>query len=147
MPPARAVIIGLLIGALPGLFLRSLIRVVDDHPREQRLSPAVVIKRTLPAGHVLTMDDVGLESRPEALVTASVVKPQDVSYVVNQTLLVPLAEGDLLPWSVFEAMATIEGRPPARELIDACRAEMTRRQVPAAPASVSGLRAALVEAR
>jgi flagella basal body P-ring formation protein FlgA len=146
MRPALAVLLGLLIGLVPGLFIRSIIRVIADHPRGLTLTPVAVTTRALPAGHVLTMDDVMHASLPDALVTASILKPQEVSYVVNQKLLVPLAPRDPLPWAAFETMPSIEGNRPAQELIDACSAEMERRKVPAAPSSVAALRTAILEA-
>lgn len=141
MQPARAVVIGLLLGALPSLFIRSLIRVVDNHPRDLgHLTVVVVTSKALPAGHVVTMDDITQATIPDALATASLVKPDSASYVVNQKLLVPLAARDPLPWAAFETVGTIENQRPAQELVDACSAEMKQRKLADAPDSVAALR-------
>jgi hypothetical protein len=146
MHPVRAVIIGLLIGVIPSLLIRALIVVLGDPPTGLPMVVVVVTSKPLPAGHVLTMDDITQVSIPESLVTVSLVKPQDASYVVNQKLLVPRAARDPLNWADFETMATLGAKQPARELIDACGAEMKRRRLAEAPDSVAALRAAVMEA-
>ena len=143
MPPLRALVIGLLIGSIPSLFIRTLIVVMGKRPTGLPMEVVVVTSKALPAGHVLTMDDITQMAIPESVVTASLVKPQDASYVVNQKLLVPLAARDPLAWAAFDTMGTIEGQRPAQELIDACGAEMKRRKLAGAPESVSALRAAV----
>jgi len=41
---------------------------------------------------------------PEQFVTSSVVKPDAVSYVLNQKVLVPIQAGDMLLWTQFETL-------------------------------------------
>lgn len=143
MRPVLAIFIGLVIGALPALLIRTGIRVMaelSDRPVGVNLFPVAVTARALPTGGVVKMNDVSQRSIPDELVTRSIVKPDGVSYVINQPLAVPLANGDPIPWHAFEALATIEGKRASQELIDACSAEMARRNVVRAPASVAELR-------
>ena len=72
-------------------------------PNPDALVPIVVAARDLPAGAVLTFDDIAQRSVPARWVTSSIVKPDSVSYVVNQPLMLPLLEGDPLLWSFMEA--------------------------------------------
>ncbi|MDP1830277.1 MAG: SAF domain-containing protein [Archangium sp.] len=63
------------------------------------LVPVVIAKRDLAPGTVLTMDDVDQRSVPEVIVNASIIKPDAVSYVINQPLLLPVAGGEPLRWA------------------------------------------------
>lgn len=63
------------------------------------LVPVVIVRRDLAPGTVLTMDDIDQRSVPEVLVNASIIKPDSVSYVINQPLLVPVAAGEPLRWA------------------------------------------------
>ena len=145
MRPAAAIVIGLLLGSLPALFIRAAIKI--DRPVGVTFAPVVFAAKPLATGAVLTMDDISQRGVPEALVTAGVVKPSEASYVVNQPLAVPLAKGDPLPWLAHEALGSIEGKRPAPELVDACTAELTKRNVATPPPTVAELRAAILGGR
>jgi pilus assembly protein CpaB len=150
MHPARAVIIGLLLGVLPSVFLTAAIRVTAERanrPENVRLAPIIVTANALPTGKVVGMDDVTLRSVPETLLTGSHVKPDSASYVINQALAVPLAKGDIIPWYAFDTVPTLDKQRPSTELVEACSAEMTKRKAAAAPATVAELRAALLGAQ
>jgi pilus assembly protein CpaB len=64
--------------------------------------PVTVAAVDIPEGTVVTTEMIAQRSVPEQFVTASVVKPDSASYVVNQKVLVPLQAGDPLMWSQFE---------------------------------------------
>jgi pilus assembly protein CpaB len=66
------------------------------------LVPVVVAAVDISDGTVVTMDMISQRSIPEGFVTASVVKPDSATYIINQKVLVPLQAGDPLLWSQFE---------------------------------------------
>ncbi len=66
------------------------------------LVPVVVAAVDISDGTVVTLDMISQRSIPEQFVTASVVKPDSASYIINQKVLVPLQAGDPLLWSQFE---------------------------------------------
>ena len=66
------------------------------------LVPVVVAAIDIAAGTSVTMDMISQRSVPEQFVTASIVKPDSASVIVNQKVLVPLRAGDPLLWSQFE---------------------------------------------
>jgi len=72
------------------------------------LVPVVVATVDLSEGTVLTMDMVSQRSIPETFVTSSVVKPDSVTYVVGQKVMVSLQAGDPLLWSQFETSRAAE---------------------------------------
>lgn len=63
------------------------------------LVSVVIARRDLAPGTVLTMDAIDQHSVPEVLVNASIIKPDAVSYVINQSLLLPVAAGEPLRWA------------------------------------------------
>ena len=67
------------------------------------LVPVVVAAVDITENTVVTMEMISQRSIPEQFVTASVVKPDSASYIVNQKVLVPLVAGDPLLWSQFES--------------------------------------------
>ena len=72
------------------------------------LIPVVVAAVDISEGTVVTMEMISQRSIPEQFVTASVVKPDSASYIVNQKVLVPLQAGDPLLWSQFETTRAAE---------------------------------------
>jgi Flp pilus assembly protein CpaB len=62
----------------------------------------VVAAEDLPAGVVLTMERITQREVPRSAVTASFVKPDSVSYLVNQSTRLPILKGEPLLWSFFE---------------------------------------------
>ncbi|HVG57193.1 MAG TPA: SAF domain-containing protein [Hyalangium sp.] len=71
-------------------------------PHPDALVPIVVAARDLPAGTVVTFDDLLQRGIPARLVTSSIVKPESASYVVQQPLMLPLLAGDPVQWSFFQ---------------------------------------------
>jgi Flp pilus assembly protein CpaB len=69
------------------------------------LVPVVVAAVDITEHTVVTMDQVSQRSMPEQFVTASVVKPDSASYIINQTINVPVQAGDPLLWSQFDTTA------------------------------------------
>jgi pilus assembly protein CpaB len=63
------------------------------------LIPVVVLARDVPAGAVVTYDDLSQRSVPEHLVTSSIVKPDSASHLINQPLKHALQAGDWVRWS------------------------------------------------
>lgn len=145
-----AVFIGLVLGIIPAALIRAAIRVQAEfaaRPAGVSLVPVVVTKSAMRTGQVVTMDDVTIRSVPETLVTASLVKPDSASYIVNQPLAVPLAPGEPFRWAAIETVATIEGQRPPEELLAACGDEMKRRAWPAVPETLAALKASFPEAQ
>ncbi|MFO0594942.1 MAG: protein kinase [Myxococcaceae bacterium] len=68
---------------------------------EERL-PVVVAAHDLPAGTVVTADMLMQRQLPRQFATTSIVKPDALSYVLGQKLLVDVQAGDLVLWSQFE---------------------------------------------
>lgn len=73
-----------------------------DARKGWNLVPVVVAAVDIPDGTLVTMEMISQRSVPEQFVTASVVKPDSASYIVNQRVNVPLNAGDPLRWSDFE---------------------------------------------
>jgi Flp pilus assembly protein CpaB len=71
-------------------------------PNPDALVAIVIAARDLPAGTVVTFDDLSQRSFPARLVTASLVKPESASYVINQPLKLPLLTGDPVQWEFFQ---------------------------------------------
>ena len=91
------------LGLLAGLVAYWAIRKQEqDVRRGWNLVNVVVASQDIREGATVSMDMMSVRSIPEQFVTASVVKPDSVSYVVNQKVLVPLQAGDPLLWTQFE---------------------------------------------
>ncbi len=67
------------------------------------LVPVLVAATDLAEGTEVVVDQMAQREVPSKFVTASVLAPESMSYVVNQKLLVPLLAGDLLLWSHFNS--------------------------------------------
>ena len=66
------------------------------------LVPVVVAAVDIKAGAVVTLEMISQRSAAPALATSSVIKPDSVSYIVNQKVRFPVLAGDLMLWSFFE---------------------------------------------
>ncbi len=64
--------------------------------------PVVVAAIDITEGTVLTMDMISSRGVPEQFVTASVIRPDNASFIIGQRVTVPLQAGDPLLWSQFE---------------------------------------------
>ena len=76
--------------------------------RAWNLVPVTVAAHDIPAGTLVTFDMLSSRAVPDQFITASVVKPDSASYVVNQKILVPVQAGDPLLWTQFEMAAATE---------------------------------------
>lgn len=70
--------------------------------------PVVVAAVDLAEGTVITMEMISSRPMPEQFVTASVVKPENASFILGQRIMVPLQAGDPLLWSQFETTRAAE---------------------------------------
>ena len=96
---ALTLVLGCLGSALGYVYVK---RTVANAKRGWNLVPVVVAAADLAENTVVTMDLISQRSIPEQFVTASVVKPDSASSIVNQKVLVPVQAGDPLLWSQFE---------------------------------------------
>jgi hypothetical protein len=67
---------------------------------------------------VLTFDGISQRAVPEALLTKSVVKPDEAKYVVNLPPNAPALAGDIVRWGQFSGAAVSKNK----EASDACTA-------------------------
>jgi pilus assembly protein CpaB len=86
----------------------ALRRQAENNRKGWNLVPVVVAGVDISEGTVVTIEMVATRSIPEQFVTASVVKPDSATYIVNQKVLVPLQSGDPLLWSQFETTKAAE---------------------------------------
>jgi len=97
------------LGLLAGLVAYWAIRKQEEDVRRGwKLVNVVVASQDIHEGASVSMDMISVRAIPEQFVTASVVKPDSVSYVVNQKVLVPLQAGDPLLWTQFETTRAAE---------------------------------------
>lgn len=67
------------------------------------LVPVVVAAVDLRAGTVVTMEMISQRSIPEQFATASMVRPDSASYLVNRPTRLPLHAGDPVTWPMVES--------------------------------------------
>ncbi|MFT3712109.1 MAG: protein kinase [Archangium sp.] len=94
---AVAAAVGLLF-AFPGKLQPTLQRLTAS----EDLVPIVTADRDLEEGTVISMEMLTQRVMLSHNVTSSIVKPDSVSYIVGQKLLVPVQKGDALLWSQFQ---------------------------------------------
>jgi Flp pilus assembly protein CpaB len=126
--PGSSFLLGLVLGGCAGFVLATLIagglgylvvkQKLDDVRRNWTLVPVVVAGVAMPEDTTVTYDMMAQRSVPEQFVTASVVKPDSASYIVNQRLRVPVQAGDMLLWTHFETLRrpTVPGMVARRDL-------------------------------
>jgi pilus assembly protein CpaB len=101
--------IALVLGLLAGVVAYSALKKTQHDMRVGwNPVPVTVAAVDIPEGTVVSVDMIAQRSVPEQFVTASVVKPDSSSYIVNQKVLVPLQAGDPLMWSQFETTRASE---------------------------------------
>jgi pilus assembly protein CpaB len=102
-------VVALVLGFLAGFIHVSAVRKERADARKGwNIVPVVVASQDIPEGTVVSYDMVAQRPVPEQFVTSSVVKPDSVTYVVGQKVLVPLQQGDPLLWSQFETTKAAE---------------------------------------
>ena len=74
-----------------------------DARKGWNLVPVVVAAVDIAEGTTVTFDQISQRAIPEQFVTASVVKPEAASSVVNQVALVPILAGDPILWTHFSS--------------------------------------------
>ncbi len=72
------------------------------------LVPIVVAAVDLTENSMVGIESISQRAIPAQFVTSSVVKPDSVSYIVNQKILVPVQAGDPLLWTQFETTRPAE---------------------------------------
>lgn len=103
----------LLIAAALGVFAfivawSALRKKETDVRKGWNLVPVVVASVDVPEDTPLTGEMIAQRAVPRQFVTSSVVKPDSATYLLNQRVLVPLQQGDLLLWSQFETLKSAE---------------------------------------
>lgn len=102
-------VVALVLGLLAGIIHVSAVRKERADARKGwNVVPVVVAAQDIPEGTVISYDMVAQRPVPDQFVTSSVVKPDSVTYVVGQKVLVPLQQGDPLLWSQFETTKAAE---------------------------------------
>jgi pilus assembly protein CpaB len=102
-------IIAIALAFIAGFVAWSAIKKKESDVRKGwNLVPVVVAAVDISEGTEVTMEMIATRSIPEQFVTASVVKPDSASYIVNQKVLVPLQPGDPLLWSQFQSTRAAE---------------------------------------
>jgi len=99
VPLVAALGLALLAGAIAYWGLK---RKEADVRQGWNLVPVVVAARDLPEGTSVTLELMMERSIPEQFATTSVVKPDLISLIENQRLLVPVQQGDPFLWTQFE---------------------------------------------
>jgi pilus assembly protein CpaB len=99
LPLIAALGLGLLAGVTAYWGLK---RKEADVRQGWNLVPVVVASRDLPEGSAVTLEMMMERSIPEQFATTSVVKPDLISLIENQRLLVPVQRGDPFLWTQFE---------------------------------------------
>lgn len=114
-------VVSLIVGALLGLALGGgsswalLRRRAFLAHRGWNLTPVVVAVHPIAPGTPVAMADVSQSAIPTTIGDLeSIIKPDALSYVVNQPPLVPIAAGEPLRWAYFNAY-----EKPIHPLLDA----------------------------
>lgn len=74
---------------------------VEQEKKDWALIPVVVMSSDVSEGRALTFDYLTQRSIPARFVTGSMVRPNDVSFVIDRAPTIPLNAGEILLWSAF----------------------------------------------
>ena len=134
-----SVVIGLLAAVLTRSYLNAKDREVEkmkaEFDRKHKKIEVIAVKKALPAGTVLTKDDIGHISVIEASVKGHVVKVDDYLALINKKIIRSLQEGAPVFWSDIEG-----GEPGSRGLANDIKQRMRAISVNVSgSASVSGM--------
>lgn len=104
---SRGLTLGIGAGIVLGLVLGTVLSVtLSGRLAAKRagwaLEPVVVAATDIPAGTPVTFDMISQRALPRQFITASVVRPDSVAYVVSRPLLAGLSAGDPLHWRDFK---------------------------------------------
>lgn len=98
-------LVALGLGLLAGVVAFSAIKKREaDARRGWNLVSVMVADQDIREGSTISSEMISPRPVPEQFVTSSVVKPDAVSYVFNQKVLVPIQAGDMLLWTQFETL-------------------------------------------
>jgi len=104
-----AIVVAIGLGLLAAAFAWMAVRRANEEARKGFVpSPVLVAAMDVPPGTELTTEHVAQRMIPEQFVTTSLVKPENVSYVIGQKVLVPLQAGDVILWTQFETSKAAE---------------------------------------
>ncbi|HYI00658.1 SAF domain-containing protein [Hyalangium sp.] len=70
-------------------------------PAERKYEQVLVATRDLPAGSIVTYDNMGVKELPEGYLSSSVVREGNAAFIKDQKVLLPVLKGDLVLWSFF----------------------------------------------
>ncbi len=103
-PVLKGVGVGLLVAVALGLVVAPLTYrlFVQQKTEGWNAVPVMVAKQDLPAGTIVPVTAVSQRGLPERFVTASNVKPDSLSYIINQKILDSADQGQPLLWNEFE---------------------------------------------
>lgn len=143
MKQKALLIASVLIGLLAAVLTRSYLNAKDNEvkrwkaefDRKNRRIEVIAVKKALPTGTVLSMDDIGSISVIEASVKGHVVKVEDHVALIGRKTIRPLTEGSPVFWSDIEG-----GEPGSRGLAGDIKPRMRAISVNVSgSASVSGM--------
>ncbi len=134
-----SVLIGLLAAFLTRSYLnakdREVSRMKAEFERKHKRIEVIAVKKDLPSGTVLSMNDIGSLSVVEASVKGHVVKVEDHLLLIGKRTIRPLQEGAPIFWSDIEG-----GEPGSRGLSGDIKPRMRAISVNVGgAASVSGM--------
>lgn len=103
-PVLKGVGVGFLVALALGLVVAPLTYRLIMQQRTEGWAPVpvMVAKQDLPAGTIVPVTAVSQRALPERFVTASNVKPDSLSYIINQKILDSADLGQPLLWNEFE---------------------------------------------
>jgi pilus assembly protein CpaB len=104
-PIVMAGILLVIAGALVYTLLVTSERAVK---RGWNLVPVTVAAVNMPEGTIVDFNMLSQRGVPEQFVTASVIRPDSISYIEHQRIMVPVQAGDPLLWSQFETSKASE---------------------------------------
>ncbi len=93
------VVAAVLVGAVGFVYAKT---QAADARAGWNLVPVVVASADLPADTVITVDMLSQRAVPEQFVTSSIVQPENVKWIVNRKLRVPMQKSDPMLWTHFE---------------------------------------------
>jgi pilus assembly protein CpaB len=134
-----SVVIGLLAAFLTRSYLNAKDREVEkmkaDFDRRHKRIEVIAVKKDLPSGTALSMNDIGSITVIEASVKGHVVKVEDHLLLIGKRTIRPLQEGAPVFWSDIEG-----GEPGSRGLAGDIKSRMRAISVNVSgAASVSGM--------
>ena len=104
-------LIGIVIGLSVVLPLQSLHPAQCRPPREFYLVPIVVAADDLPAGSLVTFDQLSQRSVPDGFAFSSYVRPESASRAVGRRLTTAMTRGEPLRWQDLQDASPVAPAP------------------------------------